>query len=582
MASALAVSPCSKAVTILTGPTFTPATNAALAGLLKLTTDVDTRVAVSVDEGTNTWQRDFYDFATEHSVPLLGFKPNRTNEIQVTVYDKYRTSYIASTSLVFVTAGLPSAFPKYSVLQSDPDRMEPGYTLFMVQVRNGAKNYITIMDNSANVVWYRTAPGTYDVDVRQLDNGALFVPSAGNRFVEFNMLGQTNRVLNAPSGYPLDLHDVIPTDRGTIVYLSHKTRVVTNFPSSAVSNAPVTTKNIDDMPIVEISATNGALLNIWSPFDILQTNRITYLTYESGDSYGVDNEHANAVLEDPRDNSFIVSLRNQNSVFKFSRETGDLRWILCAPANWSEEWQPYLLTPMGEDFEWNRAQHAPMLSPQGTLFLYDNGNNRASPWDPILANPDNYSRGVEFLIDETNMTVTQMWDTVLTNEDRLFTPIIGDADWLPQRENVLVTYGYVTYINGVHPSSYSANATMVRIKEYTHDAEPEVVFDLSLWDYSNVSSSYLGNFVYRSDRIPDLYPHPAKPVTSLVVDVTNSTPHLMFSADPVRSYRLEASINTVDWTDLGTVSPAPDTGDYDFVDSDACQYGARFYRIVTE
>jgi arylsulfate sulfotransferase len=582
MVVAVTVSPCSRAVTILTGPTFTPATNAPLAGLLQLTTDVDARVKVAVNEGTNVWQRNFYDFATTHSVPLLGFKPSLTNLIQVTVYDKYRASYTASTSLVFVTTALPTTFPKRTLLKCEPVRMEPGYTLFMVQVRNGAKNYITIMDNSANVVWYRTAPGTYDADVRQLANGDLFIPSAGNRFVEFNMLGQTNRILHAPTGYPVDLHDVDPTDRGTIVYLSHKSRSVTNFPSSAASNAPAVTRNVDDCPIVEISATNGTLLHLWSPIDILESNRITYLSYESGDSYGVDNEHANAVLEDPRDDSFIVSLRNQNAVFKFSRITGQLKWILGPPANWSAPWQPYLFTPVGTPFEWNYAQHAPMISPQGTLFLYDNGNYRACPWDTKVADQDNHSRGVEYSIDETNMTVSQVWDSTLTNEDRLFTPIIGDADWLPQRQNVLVTYGYVTYINGVHPSSHSANATMVRIKEFTYAPVPEVVFDLSLFDYANTSSSFLGYFVYRSDRIPDLYPHPPKPVASLFVSMQNLIPHLEFSADPVRTYIVQASTNLVNWTNIGTASPAPGTGDYDFDDLDASQYAARFYRVVTQ
>src|SRR5208337_4180757 len=90
------------AVTILSGPTFTPATNAPLAGLLQLTTDVDSRVSVLVSDGTNLWERDFYDFATTHSVPLLGFEPSQTNLIQVTVYDKYRASSTAGQLLSFI------------------------------------------------------------------------------------------------------------------------------------------------------------------------------------------------------------------------------------------------------------------------------------------------------------------------------------------------------------------------------------------------------------------------------------------------------------------------------------------------
>ncbi len=96
------------AVTILSGPTFTPATNAPLAGVLQLTTDVDSRVSVLVSDGTNFWERDFYDFGTTHSETLLGFKPGRTNQILVTVYDKYRNTCTAMQLLNFVTAPLPS------------------------------------------------------------------------------------------------------------------------------------------------------------------------------------------------------------------------------------------------------------------------------------------------------------------------------------------------------------------------------------------------------------------------------------------------------------------------------------------
>lgn len=582
--SALTISPLSHAVTILSGPSFTPAPNAPLAGTLQLTTDVDSRVSVLVSDGMNFWEKDFYDYATTHSVPLLGFKPDQTNLILVTVYDKYRQSYSAPQLLTFITDPLPTTFPKTTVLTSEPDRMEPGYTLFMVQVRNYAKNYITMVDNSGQVVWYSPAPGAFDDDVRQLDNGDLFITDSGNRFQEINMLGETVNTLNAPVGWPVDLHDGIPTSHGTVLYISHTNRVVPNFPSSSIiSNAALVTVTVQDCPIVEISATNGALLNVWSTLDLLDPTRITYLTYESSGPSGiVDNEHANAVLEDPSDDSIIVSLRNQNAVFKFSRATGQLKWILGAPANWDASWQPYLLSPVGAPFGWNYGQHAPMITPQGTLLVYDDGNFRASPFDITVPDQDNYSRAVEYDIDETNMEVSQVWDSTQANADRLYTPIVGDADWLPQTRNVLVTHGYVTYINGVSPSSAAPKATMVRIRELTHDPVPEVVFDYSIFDYTNTSTGYLGDFVYRSDRIPDLYAHPANPVTDLVVREANTIPCLEFSGDSTRTYVIQASTDLMDWITIGSAVQGEGPGEFDFSDLNARQFNARFYRVVTQ
>src|SRR5208282_6099211 len=136
IAAILAVPNRSRAITILSGPTFTPAASAPLAGVLALTTDVSSRVGVQVNDGTNTWERDFFDFGTSHSETLLGFMPGRTNHISVTVYAKQRNTFTAAQSLTFVTAQLPANFPHSTVLISDPSRMEPGYTMFIVHNGN--------------------------------------------------------------------------------------------------------------------------------------------------------------------------------------------------------------------------------------------------------------------------------------------------------------------------------------------------------------------------------------------------------------------------------------------------------------
>ena len=155
MASIFVISPNSHAVTILSGPTFAPAASAPLAGVLQLTTDVGSRVSVLVDDGTNLWEKDFYDFGTTHSETLLGFKPGRTNLILVTVYDKYRNAATAPQLVNFVTAPLPSDFPTSVVLTNEPSVMEPGYTLFIVENINTGHHYITVMDNDGEVVWYQ-------------------------------------------------------------------------------------------------------------------------------------------------------------------------------------------------------------------------------------------------------------------------------------------------------------------------------------------------------------------------------------------------------------------------------------------
>ena len=505
------------ALSVVTGPVFTPATNAPLAGTLQLTTDEPCRVSVSVNDGQGSWGRNFEGYGTSHSEMLLGFKASSTNNITVVLYDLAGTPTTLSQPLVFVSPPVPADLPKSVVFKSDPLRMEPGYTLFRCQNLNTGHGYLQIVDSAGQTVWYSGVPTTSDV--RQLASGDLFIPEVTN-FVEINMLGDTVQSWPVPTGLNINLHDGVPTDHGTILYLSDASETLTNFPtSSTVSNAPTQTTSVLYNKVVEISATNAALLNVWSPIDILDPYRLTYLTFDIHTAQGWDIEHANAVLEDPTDHNLVVSMREQNLVFKFSRQTGQLMWLLGPPQGWKPAWQPYVLTPTGGPLSWNYGQHSPLFTPWGTLIVYDDGNYRAMPYDPPLADTNNYTRAVEYRIDEQNMTVSQVWDCGRTNEDvRIYTDRVGIAEPEPRTGNVLIDFGFIRDVDGQLPSKIAPNAIAFRIREVTHDAVPQVVFDESFFDYSNTLSTFRGYFSYRCHRIPDLYAVPTNGCVALTLN----------------------------------------------------------------
>lgn len=576
-ASIWLVSIHASALTFTSSPTLTGTTNAPLAGNLQAATDVPSRISVSVNDGTTVWTHDFLDYGANHSLTLLGFKANRTNVVTVVARDRNQNAVTADQPVTFVTGPLPGDFSKLVLLTNQPARMEPGYTLFRLVNNTAGSAYLTMVDNSAEVVWYSGVAST--LDVRQLANGDLFIPLATN-FVEINMLGNTVNSWNVPSSLVIDAHDGVPTDHGTILYINDATRVVANFPTSSTDpNAPPQTANVLCNQIIEISATNSAVLNTWSLIDMLQPTRIDYLTFTIHSFLGWDCEHANAVIEDPRDGSIIVSMRHQDAVIKFTR-AGQLKWILGPHENWNAQFQPYLLTPVGTPFEWNYAQHAPIITPQGTLLVYDDGNFRASPFDASVADSDNHTRAVEYSINEQTMEVSQVWDYGRTNSERIFTDRVGNADWLPQSGNVLVTFGNVDYVNGATPSAIAPSATMLRIKEVTHDDTPEVVFDMAAFDYSNTVPTYRGTFAYRSHRIPDLYSHLPQPVTDLTVQFINGNPTLQFSGDQTRTYSIQASSDLTQWRDIG-VADFLGSGSFSFTDPASIEVPVRFYRVVT-
>jgi hypothetical protein len=189
--------------------------------------------------------------------------------------------------------------------------MEPGYTLFR-GLNNGFPSYVIIVDNIGEVVWY--SPIATVLDVRQLPNGDLFFPTTF-AMNEINLLGQQVQTWTVPVEWKVDSHDGVPTDHGTILYLSNAGRTVTNFPTSSTNpTAPTQTTNVNYQPVIEISATNSSLLNVWHPIDFLNPLRIDYLTFTFRNSFGWDWEHGNAVIEDWRDGSIITSARHQDAV----------------------------------------------------------------------------------------------------------------------------------------------------------------------------------------------------------------------------------------------------------------------------
>ena len=582
----LAILPC-PALSIVSPPIFTRATNAPLAGVLQLTTDAPSRIEISVDDGSTVWQRQFFDYSPTHSQPLFGFKPDRTNVITVSAIDRRRNVVTAEQKVTFVTDPLPGDFPKITLFQSNPAAMEPGYSLFVADVfyeeNYSSHFYAIILNSDGEVVWYNAPPPAFDI--RQRPNGNLFVTS-GAGFLEFDLLGQTVHSWTAPIG-PVDIHEGLPTDHGTILYLSGATKSVSDFTfSGSDPNSVLASADILYQKVIEMAVTNSALLNTWAPINQLDPRRITYLNappVNGQANSGWDTEHSNAVIEDPRDNSLIISMRNQNAVIKFSRTTGQIKWILGPHNNWGPAWQPLLLKPVGTPFAWQYGQHAPVLTPDDTLLLYDNGNLRASPGEDTVSDNQNYSRAVEYHIDEDKMEVSQVWSYGSTTAgDWFYTGFEGNAEPEPKTRNVLINFPAVSYENGALSNPFGPNVYSARFREVTREPVPRVVFDLGLSEYNQPTSTAQNLTVYRVHRIPDLYAHVVRPVTDLAVTVVEESVYLAFSADNVFTHTVESSVNLSNWEPIGTASEDElRPGQFDFVDPEVSKNQIHFYRVVS-
>ena len=526
----------------LSDPVFTLDPNSAtpLAGLLELQTDEPTRVSVKISETTpvnNNLNRgfsgpstiDFDEFSTDHSLPLLGFTPDDSFSIEVTVTDESLNKRVFNQNIMVITDPLPVDFPPIEVISS-PELMEPGLTLFDVAGSGANASFgraIVIVNEVGEVLWYHRPPGGVS-DLRMLPNGNLLFmndPQLRTEILEMDMLGNViNRwhaaqsTEGSPGSIPVDTlsfhHEVVVLENGNLLTLGIELLELEDYPSSDTNpEAPLETAIVAGDTVIEFMP-DGTIAQEWSMLEMLDPFRIGYLSlggfwnnqFPEITQGTRDWSHGNAVIHDPEDNTIIASLRHLDAVVKFSRETGNLVWILGPHENWDPVvFGDYLLNPVGESFEWQYHQHAPMLTPSGNIILFDNGNFRASPFDAKLPPTENFSRAVEYSIDESSMEVNQVWEYGEFSEETLYAPFLGDADYLNLTGNVLITFGGITLdAEGVPSDSVGTSKRSARLVEVTHTTPAEKVFELSISDETPEVSN--GWTIYRSERIPGLYP----------------------------------------------------------------------------
>ena len=539
-------SPSDWPFTVTSGPTLTLDPNgiAPLAGVINLETDLPARVTLEVSDGNESRTIEFAEFTTDFSLPLLGLKPDKSYTIEVRLTDQNNQQFVVEPALHAVTDPLPDDFPKIKVLVSEPALMETGYTMTSKFTRAGGNKEVTllpyatglkeklwgwtcwaigwaiewgfdcsladytiIVDNAGDVVWYSSLG---DITNYQLVDGTLlyWTKSEGKSdVITIDMLGnEIRRVALDDPGIGLT-HDLIPTTDQTYLSATIQQAEIQDFHTSDTDpNAQRKTAKVEDNPVVEFDS-EGNLLHIWPLADMLDTTRIGYHSLNLRpvpEALGHDWVHLNSVIHDPRDDSIIISLRHQDALVKFSRSTGELKWILGPHANWSPEFQPFLLTPVGEPFEWQYHQHAPTITPSGTILVFDNGNFRASPFDGKAKTPNkqNYSRAVEYAIDEQKMEIRQVWEYGKNIAKPLYAGHISDANWMKTTGNVLITFGGTSFTGGVPNSDLGLGDISTRIIEVTHDTPAVTVFDILIYDPAPRARLQ----VYRSERIPDLYP----------------------------------------------------------------------------
>lgn len=241
-------------------------------------------------------------------------------------------------------------------------------------------------------------------------------------FSEFTMLGETVREYLVPN------------------YMHHEIQKLPWGNYLVAGNSSPMTLAEDGLPeedtVVEIDAGDGSVVKTWDFNTILDPARPPIPSNQRAEDW----LHLNSAVYDATDDSIVITAQRQSLAAKIDYKTGELKWILGSHANWGPDHQDKLLTPVDADgnpvdvnaeYFWPYGPHAALSFGGGAVALFDNGSWRG--WYGDLAplaelGQKDFSRGVEYYVDEQEMTVQIVWQFDWSK--LVFTSITGDIDYL--------------------------------------------------------------------------------------------------------------------------------------------------------
>ena len=275
---------------------------------------------------------------------------------------------------------------------------------------------------------------------------------------EIDMLGKIYKEYSLPGGYH---HDYYEMPNGNLLIASN------DFNNEAGT--------VEDY-IVEVDYNTGNIVKSFDLKDILNMNDGQSENWTAYDWF-----HNNSVWYDEKTNSITLSGRHQDAVINIDYDTGKLKWIIGDPTNWSKEYQKYFFKPVGNNFEWQYSQHAAMITKEGYVFLFDNGNNKSKIKDNYVEAKDSYSRGVMYKINTDKMTIEQIFEYGKERKNEFYSPYISDVDYLDKNHYIIHSGGIVS-VDG-KPSNQPAGLTKGNVKLTSDTVEllnDKVIFEIKL------------------------------------------------------------------------------------------------------
>lgn len=376
---------------------------------------------------------------TKHYLPIYGLYADYNNKVDIsyTLSDGKKIT----KQVEIQTDKLPDDFVLPTSVKKDSSKLTNDLYFFTPS----SKGYTCAYDVNGDVRWYLSNNAVWDNT--RLKNGHMMVsterlvnsPYYMTGLYEIDLLGHIYNEYSLKGGYH---HDYFELPNGNLLVASDDF----NNESGTVEDY-----------IVELDRTTGNIIKTWDLKDILNMEDGKSENWSSYDWF-----HNNSVWYDEATNSITLSGRHQDAVINIDYTSGKLNWIIGDPTNWSSEYQKYFFTPVGKDFEWQWSQHAAMITPEGYVFIFDNGNNKSKDSSKYVDATNSYSRGVMYKIDTDKMTIEQVYEYGKERGSSFYSPYISDVDYL-SKNHYLIHSGGIVYVDGKNsnqPAGFSSNTTL--------------------------------------------------------------------------------------------------------------------------
>lgn len=411
----------------------------------------------------------------EHFLPIYGLYADYNN----TVTMSYEINGQKNISVLNIkTDPLPESVARAKITSTNTEQLDNQLYFFSPSGNNLSAAY----DINGDVRWYLDQKTAWDN--ARLKNGHLLIsterlmntPYYMTGLYEIDLLGKIYNEYTVPGGYH---HDYFEMPNGNLLIAS--------------DNFAITNNTVEDY-LVEIERESGKIIKQFNLKDALPTTSTGNENYSEADWF-----HNNSVWYDENSNTVILSGRHQDAVVALDYATGSLKWILGDKTNWPEEYAEYFFTPVGENFEWQWSQHAAMLTPEGNIFLFDNGNNKSKLSDSYTPAAESYSRGVMYHIDYDAKTIEQVYQYGKERGAEFYSPYISDVDYL-EADHYLISSGGIVKKNGEVQNQPAGIAEANELHSITVEQKAgETIFEIKL----PINT-------YRAEKMPAYYDHEAQ------------------------------------------------------------------------